>query len=147
MAFIKESHRIRQPFVYGWHRVLLLKERPKTRKGYVVLIVVMPAQLIVPLFFFLNFDLPLFHLQFYWMNSIFFITGATAGIGEACAEKFASAKYDLVAGRRVVEDSKPGPGLKSNVVKVQTACFDVRDKNCFEKTAALPDDWKQIDIL
>lgn len=84
------------------------------------------------------------------MNSIVFITGATAGIGEACAEKFASAKYDLViTGRRVGRLEALKARLEKQYgVKVQTACFDVRDKNAvFEKINALPDEWKQIDIL
>ena len=35
------------------------------------------------------------------MNKIVFITGATSGIGEACAFKFAEAKYNIIiTGRR-----------------------------------------------
>ena len=30
------------------------------------------------------------------MKKIVFITGATSGIGRACAEKFAAEKYDLI---------------------------------------------------
>ena len=35
------------------------------------------------------------------MNKIILITGATSGIGKACAEKFAAEKYNLIiTGRR-----------------------------------------------
>ncbi len=84
------------------------------------------------------------------MNSIVFITGATAGIGEACAEKFAAANYDLViTGRR----SDRLESLRSKLenaygIRVKTACFDVRNKVAvFETINALPEEWKNIDIL
>jgi 3-hydroxy acid dehydrogenase/malonic semialdehyde reductase len=78
------------------------------------------------------------------------ITGATSGIGEACAELFAKEKYNLVlTGRRLDRLEKLGSALKEKYqVKVMLLNFDVRDKeavvNNLEK---LSDEWKKIDVL
>jgi len=84
------------------------------------------------------------------MNKIVFITGATAGIGKACAEKFAAADYDLViTGRRKERLELLKAGLeKTYQVKVITLCFDVQQKeNVFNAVNDLPEGWKNIDIL
>ena len=78
------------------------------------------------------------------------ITGATSGIGAACAQIFASNQYDLIiTGRRsekleevkkVIENSYP--------VQVTTLCFDVRDrKETITSLNSLPEAKKNIDIL
>lgn len=84
------------------------------------------------------------------MNKIVLITGATSGIGKACAVKFASAGYDIIiTGRRndrLIE-------LKTNLekeykVSVLPLCFDVQDKAAVEAAFKnLPEQWKKIDLL
>ncbi len=84
------------------------------------------------------------------MNKIVLITGATSGIGEACAKKFAAAGYDLIiTGRRLARLNL----LKSTIeadfsVKILSLHFDVQDRKAVaDNFAALPAEWKNIDIL
>lgn len=84
------------------------------------------------------------------MSEIVFITGATAGFGEACAWKFAAHGYDLILnGRRaerlqVLADTLEN---KYNVAVLQLP-FDVRDeKAVFSSIQSIPEDWQSIDIL
>lgn len=84
------------------------------------------------------------------MNKIVLITGATAGIGKACAIKFASAQYDIIiTGRRNERLTELKTSLESKYgISVLPLCFDVQDKDAV--TAAfknLPQQWKKIDIL
>jgi len=84
------------------------------------------------------------------MNKIVFITGATAGIGKACAEKFAEAGYDLViTGRREERLNALKSELElRNSIKVFTLCFDVQDKKAVDDAVnGMPENWKGIDIL
>lgn len=84
------------------------------------------------------------------MSKIVFITGATAGIGKACAEKFAAAKYDLIiTGRRKARLESLKKELENkNKISVFTCCFDVQQReSVFEAINALPEDWKNISIL
>ncbi len=83
-------------------------------------------------------------------NKIVLITGATSGIGLACAEVFAKNGYDLiVTGRRndrLMEITENYP--QRYKIKVLALNFDVRNKKETEKTlGSLPEKWKQIDIL
>ncbi|MDP4204763.1 MAG: SDR family oxidoreductase [Bacteroidota bacterium] len=84
------------------------------------------------------------------MEKTVLITGATAGIGQACAKIFASNKYKLIlTGRR----SERLESLKNELqqqyqVEIITLNFDVRDKNQVETAIdSLPETWKAIDIL
>jgi 3-hydroxy acid dehydrogenase/malonic semialdehyde reductase len=78
------------------------------------------------------------------------ITGATSGIGEACAHLFAKEKYDLVlTGRRLDRLEKLAADLKSKYqVDVILLNFDVRNKeDVITYLEKLPADWKKIDVL
>jgi 3-hydroxy acid dehydrogenase/malonic semialdehyde reductase len=84
------------------------------------------------------------------MAKIALITGATAGIGEACAELFAQENYDLIlTGRRLDRLEKLAARLnKKHNTEVAVCAFDVRDReqviSNFEK---LPAKWKKVDVL
>lgn len=76
------------------------------------------------------------------------VTGATSGIGKACALILAKNGYHIIAtGRR----SDRLDALKSEVpdgIEVLPLIFDVRDKEAvFKLIENLPDSWKNIDIL
>ncbi|CAN5873724.1 SDR family NAD(P)-dependent oxidoreductase [soil metagenome] len=84
------------------------------------------------------------------MNKIALITGATAGIGKACAEKFAAAHYDLIiTGRRYDRlESIKNELEKSYSIKVLSCCFDVQEREAvFAAINAIPDEWKNITLL
>lgn len=79
-----------------------------------------------------------------------FITGATAGFGEACAIKFAQNGYGLILNGRRKERLE---ALKEKLEEEYgIACyllpFDVQDKEAvFTAIKCLPDEWKAIDVL
>ena len=81
---------------------------------------------------------------------IVLITGASAGIGHACAERFASEGHDLiVTGRRLsrLEDLKKKLEDKYNI-KVCILNFDIQDKVMVHKALeGLNAQWRNIDIL
>ncbi len=84
------------------------------------------------------------------MNKIVFITGATSGIGKACAEKFAADKNNLViTGRRKDRLDALQQTLQEKYgIRVITSCFDVQDRKAvFEAISQLPEEWKNVDIL
>jgi len=84
------------------------------------------------------------------MSKITLITGATAGIGEACAHVFARERYDvIITGRRADRLEKLAEQLKKEYnVKVLTCEFDVRDREeVISKLDALPDEWKKVNVL
>ena len=84
------------------------------------------------------------------MNKIVLITGATSGIGKACAEKFAEAKYDLIiTGRRQERlDELKATLEKQFGIAVWPLSFDIQDKEAVSKSFyGLPEEWKKIDIL
>ena len=83
------------------------------------------------------------------MRKIVLITGATSGIGEACARKFAQGGYDvIITGRRAQLLADLKKELEAENVRVLALAFDVRNRNA--ATAAinsLPLEWQQIDVL
>jgi 3-hydroxy acid dehydrogenase/malonic semialdehyde reductase len=84
------------------------------------------------------------------MSKIALITGATSGIGKACAEIYAQNGYQLIiTGRRADRLAEFKDQLESDYpIKVKTLCFDVRDRNEVEKNfQALPTELKKVDIL
>ncbi len=84
------------------------------------------------------------------MNRIVFVTGATSGIGKACAEQFAAnSDKVIINGRRKerLEDLKKYLEEKYET-HVLCAPFDVQNKNeVFENINAFPAEWKDIDVL
>src|SRR5689334_9871783 len=84
------------------------------------------------------------------MPNILFITGATAGFGEACVWKFAEHGYDLILnGRRYDRLQTLADALenKFNVAVFQLP-FDVQDEAAVSGSIkTLPEKWKEIDVL
>jgi 3-hydroxy acid dehydrogenase / malonic semialdehyde reductase len=84
------------------------------------------------------------------MSKIVLITGATSGIGKACAEKFAAAKNNLIiTGRREDRLQNLKTTLETTYgITVLPLCFDVQNKEAvFEAINNLPATWQAIDIL
>ncbi len=83
-------------------------------------------------------------------GKIVFITGASSGIGKACAEEFASEKADLIlAARRSERLEVLAENLKKKYsVKIKVLEMDVRDYSKVQKMIGeLPSEWKLIDLL
>lgn len=82
-------------------------------------------------------------------NKIVLITGATSGIGEACARKFAENGYSvIITGRNEEKLQQLSAALTAKGAKVHVLAFDVRDRHA--ATAAiesLPAEWRAIDVL
>jgi 3-hydroxy acid dehydrogenase / malonic semialdehyde reductase len=82
------------------------------------------------------------------MNKTVFITGATSGIGKACAEKFAANNFNIIiTGRRAEKLEAVKIALENSFgIQVTALCFDVQNKkdvfDNIEKIKHLP-----IDIL
>ena len=84
------------------------------------------------------------------MKRIVFITGATSGIGKACAEKFAANGDNLIInGRRKERLEEIKKSLEEKYgTEVFCAPFDVQKKEeVFEKINQIPGEWKSIDVL
>lgn len=79
-----------------------------------------------------------------------FITGASAGIGKACAEAFASEGANLIlTARRITRLNKISSSLiKKYKIRAFSAELDVRNKEEVKQViASLPGEWSKIDIL
>ncbi|MDN3581312.1 SDR family oxidoreductase [Mucilaginibacter flavus] len=84
------------------------------------------------------------------MSKIALITGATAGIGEACAHVFAREGYNLIlTGRREDRLNKVASHLNDKYnVEVTAMSFDVRNRaEVIENLNELPAEWKKVDVL
>lgn len=84
------------------------------------------------------------------MAKIALITGATSGIGAACADTFATQGYDLilVARRENLLDSQAQQLNEKYGVKIKRLVADVRDKeNINYVLDTLPAEWKNVDVL
>ena len=83
-------------------------------------------------------------------KKIVFITGATSGIGKACAEMFAANNYNvIITGRREELLKKLAIRLKQKYNSdVLCLNFDVRKLAQVKKSiTSLDDKWKEVDIL
>ena len=83
-------------------------------------------------------------------NKTVLITGASAGIGKACALAFAEAGADLLLAARRVErlNELAEELISTHGIKVKTIKLDVRHHNEVKNTlSSLKDEWKNIDIL
>ena len=82
-------------------------------------------------------------------NKLIFITGATSGIGEGCARKFASMGSNLILNGRNVEKLESLKNeLTAQEVEVLTLPFDVRNRQAMtEAIHSLKDKWQNIDVL
>lgn len=83
------------------------------------------------------------------MKRIVMVTGASSGIGRACAIKFADAGYDvIITGRRINVLNELKSELESKSADVLVLEFDVRDRGAAEKAiSSLDDRWSKIDVL
>uniref|UniRef100_A0AB33ISM8 SDR family NAD(P)-dependent oxidoreductase n=1 Tax=Prevotella sp. GTC17254 TaxID=3236794 RepID=A0AB33ISM8_9BACT len=77
------------------------------------------------------------------------ITGATSGIGEACARKFAQGGYRLIlTGRNEQKLENLKALLEKDGAQVKLLKFDVRDRQAAKMAVeSLAGDWKAIDVL
>ncbi len=84
------------------------------------------------------------------MSKIALITGATSGIGEACAHLFAREHYNLVlTGRRLDRLEKLAKKLNTKYnVEIAVSSFDVRDREeVVSNLEGLPAKWKKVNVL
>ena len=85
------------------------------------------------------------------MNSkIALITGATSGIGEACARTFAQEGYNLVlVGRRAALLEQITKELQdAHQIVIKSLVADVREKQSITGVLELlPEEWKKVDVL
>ena len=82
-------------------------------------------------------------------KKIALITGATSGIGEACARRFAMGGYNIIiTGRNAKRLDEVKTGLEAEGAAVKTLCFDVSDRVQTEKAIeSLGGGWTDIDVL
>ncbi|WP_184542552.1 SDR family oxidoreductase [Mucilaginibacter sp. FT3.2] len=84
------------------------------------------------------------------MSKIALITGATSGIGEACAHVFAREGYNLIlTGRREERLNKVAAHLNDKYdVEIIASVFDVSDRQqVIDSLEELSPEWKKVDVL
>lgn len=83
-------------------------------------------------------------------GEVVFITGASAGIGAACAQAFAAEGARLLLAARRVErlEAMQQPLLDAGATGVHVLALDVRDRAAVdEAVAGLPVEWREIRVL
>lgn len=83
------------------------------------------------------------------MSKIALITGATSGIGEACARKFAKEGFQVIVTGRNKEKLE---ALKRELIdqgtNVLALTYDVSDRKAtIEAIDSIPEEWRKIDVL
>lgn len=74
------------------------------------------------------------------------ITGATSGIGRACAEVFLKAGYRVIVTARREAKLRELYGCYGEDCRI--LCFDVCDREAaLDAIASLPEEWRKIDVL
>ncbi|WP_010663876.1 SDR family NAD(P)-dependent oxidoreductase [Marinilabilia salmonicolor] len=83
------------------------------------------------------------------MKKIALVTGASSGIGKACAAMLARNGYNLIiTGRRGNRLNELAQKLNNNNIEVKTLVFDVRNKDEVERAIkSLPEEWNTPEIL
>lgn len=98
----------------------------------------------------LIFLLPVLSLRSMSNTKTVFITGATAGFGEACAHQFAAAGHRLILNGRRTERLQNLQQTLQQQYNTQSLLlpFDVQDqKAVFAAIEGLPAEWQTIDVL
>ena len=82
-------------------------------------------------------------------NKIVLVTGATSGIGESCAKKFAKNGYDvIITGRRQNKLNVLKVELENIGANVLAIQFDVRERSAVKKAIEyINEKWPHIDVL
>ena len=77
------------------------------------------------------------------------ITGATSGIGEGCAKRFADGGYDvIITGRNKEKLDTLTAALRAKGAHVLPLVFDVRDREAARRAVeGIPSEWQSIDVL
>ena len=77
------------------------------------------------------------------------ITGATSGIGEGCAKRFADGGYDvIITGRNKEKLDALTTVLEAKGAHVLALAFDVRDREAARRAIeGMPAEWQTIDVL
>lgn len=82
-------------------------------------------------------------------KKIVMVTGATSGIGEACAKKFANGGYNvIITGRRHDKLEALKTRLEAQGARVLALTFDVREREAARKAVeSIDGEWADIDVL
>lgn len=82
-------------------------------------------------------------------KKIVMVTGATSGIGEACAKKFANCGYNvIITGRRHDKLEALKTQLEAQGARVLALTFDVREREAARKAVeSIDGEWADIDVL
>ncbi len=82
-------------------------------------------------------------------GKVIFVTGASSGIGKACAQAFGKIGCRLLLAARRKERLAVLKGeLKAQRVDVNVLTLDIKDRREIEEAlASLPDSWKEIEVL